>query len=130
MADTLAPKWLELALDDLDTAALIARHGKLVYAAFHCQQATEKALKGLYALLFAEQPPYIHDLVRLHGLVEKKLPNCPGERLFLNEISIYYITARYPSYREHVASKLNADKVAEYIRSARECVECLRRQLK
>jgi len=42
--------------------------------AFHCQQATEKYLKGVLVIL-GEEPPYIHDLDRLCKLAENHRPS-------------------------------------------------------
>jgi HEPN domain-containing protein len=42
--------------------------------AFHCQQATEKYLKGALTV-FGEEPPYIHDLDDLCSLAEKHRPS-------------------------------------------------------
>ena len=42
--------------------------------AFHCQQATEKYLKGALVIL-GEEPPYIHDLDILCALAPKHRPS-------------------------------------------------------
>jgi HEPN domain-containing protein len=65
--------WRILAEWDLTVADHLANTMIPVPAeiiAFHCQQATEKYLKGALTV-FGEEPPYIHDLDDLCSLAEK-----------------------------------------------------------
>ena len=61
-------------------------------ASFHAQQAAEKALKALYRERKDEDPPRIHDLVRLAQelrVSERWLPE-------LDPLSRVYLVTRYP----------------------------------
>jgi HEPN domain-containing protein len=79
--------WSWLADRDLTVAEYIAANMHPVpteIVAYHCQQATEKFLKGALVIL-GEEPPYIHDLDELEARAEKKRPN-------FNKISIWCTT--------------------------------------
>ena len=68
--------WQFLAERDLAVANHLAVNMRPVpteIIAFHCQQTTEKFLKGVLVIL-GEEPPYIHDLDRLCKIVEKHKP--------------------------------------------------------
>jgi HEPN domain-containing protein len=58
--------------------------------AFHCQQASEKYLKGALVIL-GEEPPYIHDLDDLCSLAEKHRPS------FVNIASLCTIITQFSS---------------------------------
>jgi HEPN domain-containing protein len=75
---TNAPEdWRILAERDMDVAGYLADNmvpAPTEIIAFHCQQATEKYLKGALTV-FGEEPPYIHDLDILCRLVQKHRPS-------------------------------------------------------
>ena len=69
--------WRILAERDMAVADHLANNmvpAPTEIIAFHCQQATEKYLKGVLVIL-GEEPPYIHDLDRLCKLSEKYRPS-------------------------------------------------------
>lgn len=91
-----AALWFRYAQDDLRSAVVAltadARLGWV--AAFHAQQAAEKALKSI--LVSADiDPPHTHDISRLReSLIEIREP---AETLsWADELSEYAVTARYP----------------------------------
>ena len=57
--------WIELAEYDLETAKVILTGERYLYIGFMCHQAIEKALKGYYACVSGDNPPYIHNLTIL-----------------------------------------------------------------
>jgi len=75
---TNTPKdWRFLAERDMAVADHLANTMSPIpteIIAFHCQQATEKYLKGALTIL-GEEPPYIHDLDDLCSLAEKHRPS-------------------------------------------------------
>jgi len=90
-----AGRWLLQAEDDLEAAEALANFGKHAQAAFLCQQAGEKALKGLWFLL--DLDPWGHSLTRLI----KSLPDGAREgfeALIPSALSLdkLYIPTRYP----------------------------------
>lgn len=50
--------WLELAEYDLETAKVMLDGGRHLYVGFMCHQVIEKALKGYYVSVLADDPPF------------------------------------------------------------------------
>jgi len=89
--------WLAKAQRDLDSAHRLLA-GTPPYrdtAVYHCQQAAEKALKGLLASLAAPFPK-THDLTVLVGIAETKLPEAIGWREAAIVLTPYATLFRYP----------------------------------
>jgi HEPN domain-containing protein len=57
--------WLELAEYDLETAKVMLDGGRHLYVGFMCHQVIEKALKGYYVSVLADDPPFTHNLTIL-----------------------------------------------------------------
>lgn len=60
-----ADGWSTLSARDLAAAKALLAAGVHLAIGFHCQQAVEKTLKGLYVARTGEVPPRTHDLARL-----------------------------------------------------------------
>ena len=97
-----ARAWLSYAEDDLRDAAARLTDSRPVWrnAAYHAQQAAEKALKALIFHL-GDEPPRTHDLVQL--LVHlATLDRAVGTRLLAAhqnaaaELTLFAVTPRYP----------------------------------
>jgi len=94
---TNIPKeWRLLADEDMEVVRLaIGRKPPLNEpAAFHCQQAVEKYLKGVL-VLFGEEPPHTHDLTKLRLLVEKHRPAFSAISAPCSTLSRYSVIPRY-----------------------------------
>ena len=95
---TNAPRdWRLLAEDDLAIAEHIFANMNpipTVGAAFHCQQAVEKYLKGTLTIL-GEEPPYTHDLPELCKLIEKYRPSFVSISSLCTIITLYSVQPRY-----------------------------------
>ncbi|MCL2810146.1 MAG: HEPN domain-containing protein [Treponema sp.] len=66
--------WFLLAEDDLSVAEYLSANMRPIpthHIAFNCQQAAEKYLKAVLAILGIE-PPFTHDLEKLCSLIEKQ----------------------------------------------------------
>jgi len=89
--------WLLKAGGDLLSARILVGHSPLVLgpAAFHCQQAVEKALK---AFLVWRSTPFerVHSLVYLMDLCEAQEPGFAALREEAETLSPYAIEVRYP----------------------------------
>ena len=57
--------WIEIAVDDLDSADIMLNKKKFLQAGFYCHQSLEKILKGYYWFIKKEEPPYTHNLLKL-----------------------------------------------------------------
>ena len=63
-------EWLRQSEYDIDTAEAMCRAGRYVYAAFMCQLAIEKALKGLVV----EPVSYTHlDVYKRQTMIRRQL---------------------------------------------------------
>ena len=89
--------WVFLAERDLTVAEYLALNMRPIpteVVAFHCQQATEKYLKGTLVVLDVE-PPYIHDLDDLCMLAEKCCPSFASILSLCTIITHFSVKPRY-----------------------------------
>ncbi len=111
-------------------AKIARQHQEFAYAAFHVQQSLEKALKGIYLLHTGNQPPYIHDLARLAELCHPFLPEIKKFDKIFTGLSPYYLSTRYPEYKESVSKALTDQRVDEFFETADEVLEWLNQKSK
>ena len=107
---SVTQKWIERATYDLQTARGMIVIRKYLYAAFMCQQALEKLLKGL--LSSQDKQPYpIHNLLKLATDAEC-LEECEKHSPhLLADLNPYCVKARYGDYK-HKLSELCDRKTA------------------
>jgi HEPN domain-containing protein len=92
-------QWVELADKDL---ALAEHTVKTMWptpheiVCFHCQQFVEKYLKA-FLVSKGQEPPYIHDLVRLADLCEIENPGFVQIKQKCVVLTEYEVQPRYPS---------------------------------
>lgn len=106
--------WLDIATNDLDTAEYLFQGGRWLYVAFMCHQVIEKVLKAFWTATRDDDPPYTHS--------HAKLLDCCGLKDQLTEEQLRFIAmmvpmnieARYPQYKQKVASTLN-ETACQYI---------------
>ncbi|HEX5454507.1 MAG TPA: HEPN domain-containing protein [Stellaceae bacterium] len=87
--------WLAKAAEDLASARLLLSAFMLPAAAFHTQQATEKALKTLLVAA-AQDVRRVHDIVELAVLARPYWPDLLPMPFPLAVVSHWYMTTRYP----------------------------------
>jgi HEPN domain-containing protein len=114
--------WLDVAEYDLKTAEAVFASGRWVYVAFMCQQAIEKLLKELSILYLDDHVPYIHSLGEITAKFEDRLPNpISGERQSLfDRLTAYYISGRYPKYKEKISMSIDQDEAEDLLNKSRE----------
>lgn len=66
------------------------------YALFLSELAVEKTLKGLVVKTTDQEPPKIHDLLRLADITRISLTQ--ERKLFLARVQKYCLEGRYPDY--------------------------------
>jgi HEPN domain-containing protein len=105
--------WVNIANNDLEAAELLHNGGLWLIAAFHCQQAIEKIVKGLYIIYKDDNFPFKHDIKEILLKFETYLPVTIPEHVydFVDELSAYYIKARYASYKYELSIKMNKEKL-------------------
>ncbi len=109
--DAVGREWLARAEEDLEAARVLDRSSLHALAAFHAQQAAEKALKAL-AIERGDGLLRTHDTERLARLV--KAPDAITEAAaFLN---VFYVGGRYPG----VGAEVSVLDVERAIRAAAE----------
>jgi len=95
--NAFSKEWIIAAYSDLLTIEHILENTFLTHVvAFHAEQSVEKCFKALLAHQNIEIPK-IHDVRRLHKLVENIMPLDPDKLRILLIINELYIDARYPS---------------------------------
>jgi len=90
-----ADRWLQMAADDLAFAQLGLQHGYHANVCFLCQQAAEKALKGLL-VKHTGQHPRVHNLVELTNRCQPLAPEVSGLQDSARILDQYYLPSRYP----------------------------------
>lgn len=89
-------QWLNLAETDLRSCENNLQDEFVTnIIAFHAQQAVEKSFKALIEEKGIEVPR-IHNLIRLHSIVEKFIINPISQRI-LDALDNVYTNSRYPS---------------------------------
>jgi len=104
-------QWTERAQYDLETARAMLQTGRYLYVVFCCQQAIEKALKGLIVLRTDESPPRIHNLPQLAR--EAGIQADPGRAELFRVLTNAYILSRYPEPPGGSGGSLTHAAVAE-----------------
>lgn len=119
--------WEDIAKYDLDTAEAMYHAGRYLYVVFMCQQAIEKLTKGVYVLNREEEAPRTHNIYSIfkntfehdlknNSFLEKEKEYAP----FFAELLAYYISERYPSYREKLSASVRQDKAMEVLKRSKE----------
>ena len=93
-----AARWLAFAVDDMGIldACLTKYEPSLGGAAYHCQQAAEKIIKGLM-IAAGVAFPYTHDLVALGDVALIYYPEHRNVFLRLGPLTFWSTAFRYPS---------------------------------
>lgn len=124
--------WLETAKYDLETAKVMMNGGRYVYVAFMCQQSIEKLAKGIYTLYTNNEPPMIHNIWSIFNHLKKEIDfkkylpmnefetNLNKYKSFFAELLSYYISGRYPSYKEKMSSLIDSDRAKRILTTTEE----------
>lgn len=114
--------WLESAQYDLETAKVMMSGRRYVYVVFMCQQSIEKLAKGLYVLFTNNEPPMIHNIWNIFKQLKKEsdiLRTIPKDKFeikldnyknFFAELLSYYISGRYPTYKEKISNAIDSNR--------------------
>ena len=95
-------QWIALADNDLALAehtAKTMRPTPYEIVCFHCQQFVEKYLKA-YLVSKGQEPPYIHDLVKLTALCEAENPVFSEIKQKCIVLTEYGVQPRYPGHMQ------------------------------
>jgi HEPN domain-containing protein len=114
---------IELSNNDFAVAKTLMKNGHNLYAGFMCQQAIEKVLKGYFAKVKNDTPPFKHDLEYLaqqSGLYN--LLN-EGQISFLETLNPLNIEARYPDYKNKTAQYLTNERTHTIFEQTKELLK-------
>jgi HEPN domain-containing protein len=120
-------EWVKQADYDLVTAKAMFKTGRYIYTVFMCHLSIEKALKGLYAQKFKDNPPKIHNLVYLCKKIGLNLPN--GLIKFVTELNQVSIPTRYPDELKILLKEYNKQRSSNLIKSTEETLKWLKEKL-
>lgn len=100
-SDPEVAEWFEKAGEDLETVEILKNYGPHLgpVMAFHCQQASEKALKGLCVALGFD-PPRTHDLDDVSLPLLAVVPTLGGVRDDLTYLKGFAVLPRYPAFQQ------------------------------
>ncbi|MGI6703647.1 MAG: HEPN domain-containing protein [Clostridia bacterium] len=107
--------WIELAEYDLETAKVILTGERYLYIGFMCHQVIEKALKGYYACVSGDNPPYIHNLTILSKKSGIYQLFTEEQKDIIDSLEPLNIQARYPTTKDKLMKSLTKEKCKKII---------------
>ncbi len=116
--------WKTGSVEDLAAAEALLEKGHLRHCLFFAHLALEKMLKAHVVRATRDDPPRLHNLVRLAQLAGLK-PTDEQER-FLRRFDLYQLEGRYPDARQVV---LDAGLARQELQKATETWQWLKTQL-
>lgn len=120
-------EWFKQADYDLETAKAMFKSGRYIYTVFMCHLSIEKALKGLYAKKFKEDPPKIHNLNYLCEKIEIDLKKEFYE--FLDNLNDLSVPTRYPDELGRLLKDYKKQNTKDVLKKTGELLLCLREML-
>ncbi|WP_338598223.1 HEPN domain-containing protein [Sulfolobus tengchongensis] len=124
-----ARKWLEQAIEDLNTAKDIINAGHYYASAFWSQQAAEKALKAF--LIEKGKIVRTHDLNEIVEIIKQEL-GVSVDEIFedANKLTVHYTISRYPDAANGVPARIYTRSDAEELLvRAQRVIEWVKRNL-
>jgi HEPN domain-containing protein len=123
--------WEDVAKYNLDTADAMLNSGRYLYVAFMCQQAVEKITKGLFILYNGEEPPRTHNILPIFERIQFKVIQPTTQELnehkdFFEELLAFYISERYPSYKEKISITIDQKSALEVFTKTKEVFSWLK----
>jgi len=97
--------------------------GRCLYVLFCCQQAVEKAIKGIIALRSGAMPPRLHNLMRLAEKAGLEIDEPTADRL--RSLTGYYVQTRYPEEIRKLSAGVDRPLAEEAIRHTEELLRWL-----
>ncbi len=116
--------WRNGSEEDFAAAQSLLEKGHVRHGLFFAHLAIEKMLKALVVRQTKEEPPRIHNLVRLAGLAG--LEQGPEQQRFLRRFDLYQMEGRYPDSRQTIIS---CEVASQELGEAAETLKWLRAEL-
>jgi HEPN domain-containing protein len=120
-------EWLKQADYDMDTAEIMFKSGRYIYAVFMCHLSIEKALKGLYTKVLGEVPPKTHNLLYLLNKIDQR----PQQELekFIAKLNTASIATRYPDDLARIQRAYTAEITQEMIAKSKDVLQWIKKTL-
>ena len=123
--------WIDLSDEDMTVAKVLLDGRKFLYSGFMCHLAVEKAIKAVIARDCAdgEFPPKWHDLTKL--AIRAKIFEIMSveQQDFIEDLNPLCIEARYPEYKNKIASTLSKEYCVKLMEKTEEIICWIKKQL-
>lgn len=121
--------WLDIADYDMETAKAMFETKRWLYVGFMCHQVLEKTLKAYWCATQPEDPPYTHSLLKLAAGCQISEALNESQRKFIEMMMPMNIEARYPDYKQALASGLTSEGCAEIITETKNMQQWIKSKL-
>lgn len=121
--------WLDIVDYDLETAEAMYSTGRWLYVGFMCHQVIEKVLKAYWCGTRDDEPPYIHNHMRLAqgcGLWDEMSDE---QKDFIETVITFNIEARYPRYKDELFKQLTKENCRVIIDKTNEMQQWIKNKL-
>jgi HEPN domain-containing protein len=121
--------WINLSNNDFIVAGTLIKNGHNLYTGFMCHQAVEKIFKAYFVKEKNDTPPFKHDLEYLaqqsglYTLLNAK------QIEFIEILNPLNIEARYPDYKNKIASFLTSERTQSIYDQTRELLQWTREKI-
>lgn len=122
--------WIEIALDDLDSAKILLKKKKYLQSGFYCQQAVEKIMKGYFCYFKNDEPPYTHNLLKLAEVSGLNDVFNDDQKAHIDLLMPLNIEARYPDDKREINKMLNVKKSKEIFKRTEEMIKWILQLMK
>ncbi len=126
----MCEEWFLQAEYDMETAEAMFNSGRYIYTIFMIHLSIEKALKGIYAKTFEENPPKTHHLLYLIEKIQTKISFEISESIFapIREIDKVSIPVRYPENLAELSKNYTKETTFQILTKAKEILTWLKYQ--
>ena len=111
----------------MDTADIMFKSGRYIYAVFMCHLSIEKGLKGLYVKVLDEVPPKTHNLLYLLNKIGRR----PEQELekFITRLNTASIATRYPDDLARIQAAYTAEVTREMLAKSKDVLQWIKKTL-
>ena len=120
----LPDEWFKQADYDLGTAKAMLDTGRYIYTVFMCHLTIEKALKGIYAKKFKENPPKTHNLIYICEEMNFEIPGSFQD--FVDNLNNLSIPTRYPDKLSQLLTDFKKDLTEKIYNQTGELLQWLK----
>lgn len=126
--DKIVKYWIDSSEVDFQAMESHYDKGHYVWALFVAHLVIEKLLKAHYVRSLDNNPPLIHNLLRLAEQAHIDLSE--NQKNYLLEVTTFNIKTRYPDYKFKFQKKATKDFTQQHITAIKELRQCLLKKIK